>query len=79
MPEELWTEVHNIVQEAGIKTIPKKKKWKKAKWLFEEGLQIIEKRSKRQRRKGKIYTSESSSKKLHGAIRKLSYMINAKK
>ena len=45
-------EVHNIVQEAGIKTIPKKKKWKKAKWLFEEGLQIIEKRSKRQRRKG---------------------------
>ena len=72
-------EVHNIVQEAGIKTIPKKKKWKKAKWLFEEGLQIIEKRSKRQRRKGKIYTSESSSKKLHGVIRKLSYMINAKK
>ena len=47
--------------------------------MFEEGLQIIEKRSKRQRRKGKIYTSESSSKKLHGAIRKLSYMINAKK
>ena len=72
-------EVHNIVQEAGIKTIPKKKKWKKAKWLFEEGLQIIEKRSKRQRRKGKIYTSESSSKKLQGAIRKLSYMTNAKK
>ena len=72
-------EVHNIVQEAGIKTIPKKKKWKKAKWLFEERLQIIEKRSKRQRRKGKIYTSESSSKKLQGAIRKLSYVINAKK
>ena len=72
-------DVHNIVQEAGIKTIPKKKKWKKAKWLFEERLQIIEKRSKRQRRKGKIYTSESSSKKLQGAIRKLSYVINAKK
>ena len=40
MPEELWTEVHNIVQEAGIKTIPKKKKCKKAKWLSEEALQI---------------------------------------
>ena len=44
MPEELWTEVHNIVQEAGIKTIPKKKKCKKAKWTFEETLQIAEKR-----------------------------------
>ena len=44
MPEELWTEVHNIVQEAVIKTIPKKKKCKKAKWLFEEALQIAEKR-----------------------------------
>ena len=44
MPEELWTEVHDIVQEAGIKTIPKKKKCKKAKWLSEEGLQIAEKR-----------------------------------
>ena len=36
VPEELWTEVHDIVQEAMIKTIPKKKKWKKAKWLSEE-------------------------------------------
>ena len=44
MPEELWTEVHDIVQEAGIKTIPKKKKCKKAKWLFEEALRITEKR-----------------------------------
>ena len=40
VPEELWTEVHNIVQEAGSKTIPKKKKCKKAKWLSEEALQI---------------------------------------
>ena len=40
VPEELWTEVHDIVQEAGIKTIPKKKKCKKAKWLSEEDLQI---------------------------------------
>ena len=44
MPEELWTEDHDIVQEAGIKTIPKKKKCKKAKWLYEEALQIAEKR-----------------------------------
>ena len=40
MPEELWTEVRDIVQEAGIKTIPKEKKCKKAKWLSEEALQI---------------------------------------
>ena len=44
MPEELWTEVHDIVQEAGIKTIPKKKKCKKAKWLSEEALQTAVKR-----------------------------------
>ena len=43
-PEELWTEVHDIVQEAVTKTIPKKKKCKKAKWLSEEALQIAEKR-----------------------------------
>ena len=42
--EELWTEVHYIVQEAVIKTIPKKKKCKKAKWVSEEALQIAEKR-----------------------------------
>ena len=46
MPEELWMEVCDIVQEAVIKTIPKKKKCKKAKWLSEEALQIAEKRSK---------------------------------
>ena len=44
VPEELWTESHGIVQEAGIKTIPKKKKCKKAKWLSEETLQIAVKR-----------------------------------
>ena len=58
MPEELWTEVCDIVQEAVIKTIPKKKKCKKAKWLSEEALQIAEKRSERQRRKGKIHPFE---------------------
>ena len=51
VPEELWTEVPDIVKEAVIKTIPKKKKCKKAKWLCEEALQIAEKRSERQRRK----------------------------
>ena len=44
VPEELWTEVHDTVQEAGIKTISKKKKCKKAKWLSEEALQIAVKR-----------------------------------
>ena len=38
VPDELWTEVCDIVQETGIKTIPKKKKWKRAKWLSEEAL-----------------------------------------
>ena len=45
MPEELWTEVHDIVQETVIKTISKEKKCKKVKWLSEEGLQIAEKRT----------------------------------
>ena len=44
VPDELWTEVCDIVQETGIKTIPKKKKCKKAKWLSEEALQIVVKR-----------------------------------
>ena len=44
VPEELWMEVRDTVQEAGIKTIPKKKKCKKAKWLSEDALQIAEKR-----------------------------------
>ena len=44
MPDELWTEVHDIVQETGIKTIPKKKKCKKVKWLSGEALKIAVKR-----------------------------------
>ena len=44
VPNELWTEVHDIIQETGIKIIPKKKKCKKAKWLSEEALQIAVKR-----------------------------------
>ena len=43
MPDELWTEVHDIVQEAEIKTMPKKKKCKKAKWLSQEALRTAEK------------------------------------
>ena len=59
MPEELWMEVHDSVQEALIKTIPKKKKCKKAKWLAREAFHnSCEKKSReRQRRKGKIYPS----------------------
>ena len=51
VPEELWIKVHDIVQEAMIKTIPKKKKFKKAKWFPEEGLQIEEKRKAKEKRK----------------------------
>ena len=50
LPKELWVEVRNIVQEAEIKTIPKKKKCKKAKWLSEEALQIVEKRREEKRK-----------------------------
>ena len=46
VPDELWTEVHDIVQETGIKTIPKKKKCKKAKWLSEEALKIADEEEK---------------------------------
>ena len=46
VPDELWTEVHDILQETGIKTSPKKKKCKKAKWLSEEALQIAVKKEK---------------------------------
>ena len=56
VPEELWTEVCDIVQEAVIKTIPKKKKCKKAKWLSEEVLQIA---VKRREEKGKVEMQSS--------------------
>ena len=59
VPEELWTEVCDIVQESGIKTIPKKKKHKKAKWLSEEALQIVEKgREAKGKGEKEIYPSE---------------------
>jgi len=61
VPEELWMEACNIVQEAMTKTIPKKKKWKKAKWLSEEALQIAEKR-REVKSKGErvIYTQQNA-------------------
>ena len=58
VPDELWMEVHDNVQEAVIKTFPKNKKRKKSKLMSEEALQIPKKRSKRQRRKEKIYAFE---------------------
>ena len=60
MPDELWTDVRDIVRGTGIKAIPKKNKFKKAKWLSEEVLHIAVKKtgSKKQRSKGKIYPFE---------------------
>ena len=61
MPEELWMEVHDIVQEAGIKTIPKEKKCKKAKWLSEEALQIsVNRREAKGKGKKERYTHLSA-------------------
>ena len=57
VPEELWTEVRDIVQEAGIKIIPKRKECKKAKWLSEEGLQV--KLRKEERRKAKVQSKDT--------------------
>ena len=60
VPEELWTEVHDILREAGIKTIPRKKKCKKAKWLSEEALQIAVKREVKDREEKERYTHLNS-------------------
>ena len=55
--DELWAEVHDVIQETGIKTIPKKKKCKKAKWLFEEALQIaVKRREAKSKREKERYT-----------------------
>ena len=57
VPDELWTEASDIVQETAIKTIPMEKKCKKAKWLSEEALKIaVKRREVKGKRKGKIYT-----------------------
>ena len=57
VPEELWMEVHDIVKEAVIKTIPKKKKYKKAKWLLEEALQKLRKEEKLKAKEKRKYIS----------------------
>ena len=74
MPDELWTDVRDIVQETGSKTIPKKEKCKKAKWLSEEALQIAVKRGE-----VKSKGEKKSSKEEQGEIIKPSSTINAKK
>ena len=81
VPEELWMEVCDIVQEAGIKTIPKKKKYRKAKWLSEEALEIAKKRREVKGRGEKgIYSHLNAEfQKQQGEIRKLFSVIIAKK
>ena len=81
MPEELWTEVRDIVQEAGIKTIPKKNKCKKEKWLSEEALQIAVKRrevkSKGEKERYKYLNAEFQ--RIARRDKKASSVISAKK
>ena len=85
VPEERWTEVHNIIHEAVTKTIPNKKKFKNAKWLSEEALHIAKKRrevkgkgEKQRYTQLKIYPMQSSREK-QGKIRRSSSVNNAKK
>ena len=73
VPEELWMEDCNIIQEAVIQTIPKKKKCKKAKWLSEEALQIAEKKGKNKPKLMQSFREEQ------GEIRIQFSVINAKK
>ena len=79
MPE--WTEVHDIVQEAGIKTTPKKKKYKKAKWLSEEALQMAKKRGEANSKGGKERSTylNSEFQRIPRIDRKPSSGISAKK
>ena len=81
MPDELWTEVRDIVEETGIKTIPKKKKCKKAKWLSGEALQIAVKRreakSKAEKERYKHLNAEFQ--RIARREKKASSAINAKK
>ena len=81
VPEELWMEVCDIVQETGIKTIPKKKNCKKAKWLSEEALQIaVKRREVKSKGEKKRYTHMNAEfQRISREIRKLSSVINAKK
>ena len=81
MPDELWNEVCDIVQEAGIRAIPKKKKYKKAKWLSEEFLQIDEKRKggKSKGEKERYTHLNADFKRIARRDKKPSSAINAKK
>ena len=81
MPEELWVKVHDIVQETGIKNIPKKKKSKKAKWLSEKALKITVKRreAKSKGKKERYKHLNVEVQRIQEEIRKPSSEINAKK
>ena len=79
VPDELWMEVRDIVQETGIKTMPRKKKCKKAKWLSEEALQMALKRTEVKSKGEKERYKQQSSKEEQREIRKPSSVINAKK
>ena len=81
MPDELWMEVRDIVQKTGIKTIPKKKKCKKAKWLSEEALQIAEKRreAKGKGEKERYTHLKTEFQRIARRDKKAFLMINAKK
>ena len=81
MPEELWTEVHDFVQKAVIKNSPKKKKYKKAKWLSREALQIaVKRREAKSKGEKERYTHLNAEfQRIAREIRKPSSEINAKK
>ena len=81
VPDELWMEVRDIVQQTGIKTIPKKKKCKKAKWLSEEALQMaVKRREVKSKGEKERYTHLNAEfQRIQGEIRKPSSAINAKK
>ena len=81
VPDELWNEVHNIVQETGIKTIPMEKKCKKAKWLSGEALQITVKRreAKSKGKKERYKHLNVEVQRIQEEIRKPSSEISAKK
>ena len=81
MPDELWMEVHDIVQETGIMTIPMEKKCKKAKWLSGEALQIAVKRSKAQSKgeKERYKHLNAEFQRIARSDKKPSSVINAKK
>ena len=81
VPEELWVEVHNIVQKAVIKTIPKKKKSRKAKWLSEEALQTaMKKREVKGKGEKERYTHLNAEfQRIARRAKKASSVINAKK